>query len=265
MKPAPSILGSLFSLEGRVAVITGACGQLGRQFTEALCAAGATVVITDLDQHQAQETAREFAKRFPGQTSAVVMDVTRPSSIRSAISEIVQKLGKIDVLLNNAGIGIFTPYEVRSEEEVNKAIDINLKGVFWCTQIVSEQMQKQKSGTIINIGSIYGVVAADPRIYGKSARNSSEIYAATKAGVIHMTRYLAVYLAPHGIRVNAISPGGVFNHQDPEFVKNYCHKVPLGRMGNDTDLQGALIFLASDASAYITGHNLLVDGGLTLW
>jgi NAD(P)-dependent dehydrogenase (short-subunit alcohol dehydrogenase family) len=264
-KTSHTTFNRLFSLEGRVAVVTGACGQLGRQFAEALCGAGAFVVLTDLDHRIVRKMAGELSTRYPGQVSALVMDVTRRRSIQTATAQIVRTEGKIDILLNNAGIGIFTPFESRTEEEVRRAIDINLKGTLWCSQLFSEPMRARKSGCIINIGSIYGVISADPRIYAKSGRNSSEVYAATKAGVIHLTRYLAVYLAPHGIRVNAISPGGVFNHQDPEFVTNYCAKAPLGRMATPTDLEGALIYLASDASSYVTGHNLIVDGGITLW
>jgi NAD(P)-dependent dehydrogenase (short-subunit alcohol dehydrogenase family) len=261
--PSKNVATRLFSLEGRTALVTGACGQLGRAFAETLARAGAKVLLTDVATEACEKLAREASKAWGRPVQWLYMDVTSRDSIASAFEEARRRMGQIDILVNNAGIGIFTPFEKRTEQEVEQATQINLHGPLWCSQLFAEQAHKGAS--IVNIGSIYGVVAADPRIYGSSGRNSSEIYAATKAGVIHMTRYLAVYLAPRGIRVNCISPGGVFNHQDKSFIKNYEAKTPLRRMAKTDDLQGALLYLASDASAYMTGQNLIIDGGFGLW
>jgi NAD(P)-dependent dehydrogenase (short-subunit alcohol dehydrogenase family) len=162
-------------------------------------------------------------------------------------------------------MGVYTPFESRTEEELDEVIDLNLKATILVSKAAAESMKSQKSGAIINFGSIYGVTTPDFRIYGDSGRNSSEIYGATKAGVIHFTKYLAAYLAPYCIRSNAISPGGVFNHQDPDFVKKYEYKTPLARMATSADLIGTILFLSSDDAQYITGQNIAVDGGFTVW
>lgn len=253
----------LFNIRGKVAVVTGAAGQLGYQLAIALNEAGSNVVLADLMLDVCEERARRLSEAGP-EAIAVTLDVTNKQSVEEMADRIVSKFGKIDILVNNAGIACFTPFEERTIDDFQRVIDVNLKGVFLCSQVVSRYMEKRKSGVIINIGSIYGVVAADQGIYGCSGRNSSEVYAATKAGVIQITKYLASYLAKNNIRVNCISPGGVFNNQDPAFVRNYCDRTPLGRMGADTDLKGAVVYLASDASAYVTGHNLIVDGGWTI-
>jgi len=253
----------MFDLSNRNAIVTGAAGQLGYQLSAALLEAGANVVLADK-----AEVPKEKLKNLENigpKTMAVKVDVTDKDSIENMVKKVVSKFGKIDILVNNAGTAVFTPFEERRLDEFEKVLDVNLKGVFLCSQIVSKRMMKQKKGNIINVGSIYGLVSPNHRIYDKSGRNSSEVYGASKAGVIQITKYLATYLSKYNIRVNCISPGGIFNYQDPAFVKKYSDKTPLGRMGNETDIKGAVVFLASDASAYITGHNLVVDGGWTVW
>jgi len=253
----------MFDLSDRVSIVTGATGQLGYQFSTALLEAGANVVLAD--KVPIPEKKLEKLKSIGPEAMAIKVNVTDKNSIKSMAKKVVSKFGKIDILVNNAGTAVFTSFEERSLDEFEKVLDVNLKGVFLCSQIVGKLMIKQKSGNIINIGSTYGIVSPDHRIYGKSGRNSSEVYGASKAGVIQMTKYLATYLSKYNIRVNCISPGGVFNYQDPAFVRKYSYKTPLGRMANEAELKGAVIFLASDASAYVTGHNLVVDGGWTTW
>lgn len=253
----------MFDLSGRIAIVTGAAGQLGYQLSAALLEAGANVVLAD--RVAIQKEKLKNLRNIGPKTMVVKMDVTDKNSIENMVEKVISKFGKIDILVNNAGVAVFTPFEERSLSEFEKVLDVNLKGVFLCSQIVGKQMMKQRKGNIINIGSIYGVVSPDHRIYGKSGRNSSEVYGASKAGVIQITKYLATYLSRYNIRVNCISPGGIFNNQDPAFVKRYSEKTPLGRMGNETDVKGAVVYLASDASAYVTGHNLVVDGGWTIW
>jgi len=257
-------MADLFSLKGQTALVTGAAGQLGRQMVSALLDAGANVALADVDPEAAEKAAINF-KAPSSRSLPVYMDTTSEASIEDARDKILKRFGKVDILVNNAGIGVFTPFETRSESEFTRVLDINVKGVFNCIRLFSRVMKKARHGSIINIGSVYGVVSADPRIYGRSGRNSSEVYAASKAGVIHMSRYFAVHLAPSGIRVNTISPGGVYNRQDPSFVKNYGKKTPMGRMAFDHEVRGALLYLASDASSYVTGHNLVVDGGFSIW
>lgn len=254
----------LFDLKRKTAIVTGALGQLGTQITMSLWEAGANVIISDLNLAECWKMASGLTKNGP-KCVGMRVDVAKKNSIVKLAGQAIKEFGHIDILVNNAGIGVFTPFEKRKTTEFYKVLDVNLKGVFLCSQVIAGQMIKQKSGVIINIGSIYGMVSPDPRIYANSGRNSSEVYSCSKAGVIVLTRYLAVHLAVHNVRVNCISPGGIFNKQDPEFVSNYCERTPLRRMGDATDLKGAVIFLASEASSYVTGHNLVVDGGLTSW
>ncbi len=251
----------LFDLTGRVAVVTGAAGQLGQAFCRALAGAGARVVAADVEVEKARELARSLG---PAGTEAE-LDVTSRASVERFFAHLKATEGRIDILVNNAGIAVFTPFERRTDEEFMNVVNVNMLGVFHCAQAAGRLMADQGSGAIINLGSIYGVVAADQRIYADSGRNSSEVYAFTKGGVIAFTRYLAAYLAPRGVRVNCLSPGGVFNNQAPVFVENYSRRTPAGRMAEVTDLTGALIFLASDAARYVTGQNLIVDGGFTSW
>lgn len=246
-----------FSLKGKVAVVTGGLGQLGSAFVSDLEAAGARVFAADLPG------AKPFHKgrRRPH----VPIDVTNEASVAAAAASVRRTAGRLDIWLNNAGIGVFTPYESRTEEEFDKVLDINVKGVFLCTRAASRVMHPSRGGAVINVASVYGLVSPDPRIYGDSGRNSSEVYGASKSAVVSMTRYFAVHLAAKGIRVNAITPGGIFNHQAPFFVKGYEARTPLGRMARESDISGAAVFLASDAASYMTGHNLVMDGGWTAW
>lgn len=250
-----------FSLLGRVAVVTGAAGQLGSAMARALASAGARVALLDRDLDGARALATE-----PGleDCAAFGADLTAAADVERAAHEVEDHFGRVDVLVNNAGIGVFTPFEGRTEDEFDAVLDINVKGPWRCIQAFRPALEKS-GGNVINIGSVYGVVSPDPRVYGDSGRNSSEVYGASKAGLIQMTRYFAVHLARAKVRVNSITPGGVFANQDPAFVAAYEARTPMGRMGRPEDLAGAVVFLASDAASYVTGHNLVVDGGFTAW
>lgn len=249
-----------YNLANRTILITGACGQIGRALVAAYLENGAFVVGVDVASKPDARFKKLVAssKKF----TFISANITNEKEVKAIVKEIRRP---VDVLVNCAGIGVYTPFEVRTEEELDDVIKVNLKGTILMSKAVSKSMVKRKKGTIINFGSVYGVTTPDFRIYGKSGRNSSEIYGATKAGVIHFTRYLAVYLARHSVTVNAISPGGVFNAQAPFFVKGYERKTPLGRMANPKDLTGTVLFLSSDDARYITGQNIVVDGGFTLW
>ncbi len=257
-----------FLLKNKVAIVTGGAGRLGPKFVEALAEAGAHVVLADFDEKRGRAAAKKAAKVAPGKVIFHALNVTDESSIKKLVDATVKRFKKIDILVNAAisvGKNFYSRVESYRWEDWNEVMVVNVGGTFLCSRAVASQMKKQKSGAIINIGSIYGVVAADPRVYGKSGINSPASYAASKGAVIHLTRYLAVYWAPYGIRVNAISPGGVFDHQEKRFIQKYSARTPMRRMLDRNELKGALVFLASKASSYMTGHNLLVDGGWTAW
>lgn len=253
-----------FSLRRKICVITGGAGLLGSELAAAFLGSGAVVVVADIKKKSAKELTRLYPEAI-GQIYSFSVDVTKPSSVHTLVRSVEKKVGPIDVWINNAGVGVFTPFASRTMKEFDRVMNINLKGTFNGIQAVSIGMAKRRRGVIINIGSIYGVVSPDPRIYGGSKRNSSEVYGASKAAVIQMTKYFAAHLAPSQIRVNCVSPGGIFNSQSPGFVRNYVRKTPLGRMALAGDIAGGVVYLASDASAYVTGQNLLIDGGWTLW
>jgi NAD(P)-dependent dehydrogenase (short-subunit alcohol dehydrogenase family) len=264
----------MFSLEGKVALVTGACGLLGKKHCEALAEAGAHVVVADLNPDATQAFSKELGERH----MAVTLDVTSDLSILEARENILERYGKLDVLVNNAAINdMFENPQLALEKSRfenypyamwKKSLDVNVSGVFLCSQILGALMTESRSGSIINIASTYGITAPDQSLYkdkeGRQTFYKSPAYPATKSAVLGFTRFLAAYWGSSGIRVNALSPGGVENNQDDFFITNYSSRTPLGRMAQPNDYQGALVFLASDASAYMTGANLVVDGGWTI-
>ena len=276
-------INALFSLEGKVAVVTGARGLLGRQHCRALALAGADVVATDLSQEKCAELAAELSTELPdGARNRVVglsSDVTRPASLHYLRDAILEKFGRIDILVNNAAVndmfespavaGELSKFENYPLEMWQRSIDVNITGVFLCSQIIGAGIVQSGGGSIINIASTYGIVAPDQSLYRKPDGTQdfykSAAYPVTKGAVISFTRFLAAYWGNANVRVNALSPGGVENAQDDYFIERYASRTPLGRMASATDYQGALVFLASDASSYMTGANLVVDGGWTCW
>lgn len=249
-----------YDLKDKKILVTGANGQLGQAFVTALLQNGAFVYITDIQDAIQEDFQQALAKSGLEDYKYLKLNVTSEKSIEACASE----AGNLDALINNAGIAVFTPFEQRTEEEIDSVAAVNVKGTILCSKVFSRAMIKNKKGKIINTASMYGVVPADKRIYGDSGRNSSDIYAATKAGVIQLTRYLAAYLGQYNIQVNAISPGGVFNHQKQVFIDAFLRKTPLSRMAHTDDLIGTVCFLASDDAGYITGQNIVIDGGFTL-
>jgi NAD(P)-dependent dehydrogenase (short-subunit alcohol dehydrogenase family) len=263
----------LFSLKNKTAIVTGALGLIGKKHCEALAMAGANVVVADLNESEAQK----FAQKLGANHMGVGLDVTNENSVKSANEIILKNFLKIDILVNNAAINDMfenpamakelSAFENYPVEFFRKSMDVNVTGVFLCSQIFGTEMAKKGSGSIINIASTYGMVGPDQNIYknenGKQTFYKSAAYPASKGAVINFTRFLAAYWGKNGLRVNTLSPGGVENGQDTFFTQNYMAKTPLGRMAKADDYQGALIFLASDASAYMTGANLVVDGGWT--
>ena len=266
-----------FRMEGKVALVTGGAGLLGAEFCRALSEAGATVIAADLDGGRAEGVAAGL--RAQGRmVSAVRLDVTRPDSVSQVFESLLAQHGRLDVLVNSAALDPkFDPshhdkaanaFEDYPLEMWNQALAVNLTGMFLCSQAASRLMLEQGQGVIINICSTYGLVGPDQRIYerpGKPKQFKPVYYSVTKSGVLGMTRYLATYFAGTGLRVNALTPGGVFNDHDDGFVANYSARTVLGRMARKDEMNGALLFLASDASTYMTGANLVVDGGWTAW
>ncbi|NND85648.1 MAG: SDR family oxidoreductase, partial [Acidimicrobiia bacterium] len=263
-----------FDLTGRDSVVTGALGLLGREHCAALSAAGATVIAADLDG----EAAAAFARSLPG-ASGAPLDVTDPGSLEALRSQLLAEHGRIDVLVNNAAVNdMFEDPAMAAEqsmfehyplEQWERSLAVNVTGVFLASQVLGTPMAEAGSGSIINVASTYGLVGPDQRIYvapdGTQAMHKSPSYPATKGAVVNFTRFLAAYWGHRGVRVNTLSPGGVENGQDEWFVDNYADRTQLGRMAMPDDYHGAIVFLASDASKYMTGANLVVDGGWTAW
>lgn len=263
----------IFSLAGRTAIVTGACGLLGTQHCQALADAGANVVVADLDEPSCHALAQGLGEGHLG----IGMDVTDPVSLQRARQRILDRYGRIDVLVNNAAIndmfenpllaGQQSMFENYPLEMWDRSWKVNVSGVFLTSQILGGVMAESGSGSIINIASTYGIVAPDQGIYrneaGEQTFYKSPSYPVTKSAVIGFTRFLASYWGHRNVRVNALSPGGVENRQDPFFRDNYAKKTLLGRMAAPADYKGAIVFLASDASSYMTGGNLVVDGGWT--
>lgn len=250
----------LFNLENKVVLVTGACGQLGFKICESFVKSGCKVIGTDINIDNNRVEGVDY----------FTLDITNKQEKEKVYEDVIIKYKKIDVLINNAGVSTFENFEERPEESFDWVMDVNLKGTFFGIQSFVNLFDKYslESGSIINIGSIFGVVSPDFRNYTDLPRKNSEVYGATKAGVIQMTKYFAVHLAERNIRVNCVSPGGIFNPKNPQgddFLKNYGFRTPMKRMAEDSEMLGAILYLASDASTYTTGQNIVIDGGLTAW
>jgi NAD(P)-dependent dehydrogenase (short-subunit alcohol dehydrogenase family) len=266
-----------FKLDGKTAIITGGAGLLGKEFARTLAEAGASVVVADLNEKAAQSVTEDL-KSKGYQATAVGVDVTDPDSTQQMVQATLSTYGRLDVLVCSAALDPkFDPgntgkhnltFENYPVDLWRQAVDVNLTGLFLSTQAAVVPMKEQNYGSIILICSTYGLVGPDQRIYIKpdQPRQYKPVYySVTKAGVIGMTHYLSTYFTGTGIRVNALTPGGVENNHDPLFVQNYSVRTVLGRMAQRHEMNGALLFLASDASSYMTGGNLVVDGGWTAW
>lgn len=244
----------MFNFTNKVGIITGGAGRLGKTFAKALASEGNKVYLFDIVNDCDFQTENIIYKK---------VDISNEVEVFKIVDEINQIENRIDFLINNAALQITNNFENMSIDDFRKSIDINLNASYICIKAVTKYMMQTKSGNIINIGSMYGVVSADPNMYGNSRLNSPDAYAASKGGLIHLSKYLAVNLAKYNIRVNTLSPAGVFNNQPEEFIEKYLPKVPMGRMMDREELIGPLLFLLSNASSYMTGQNLIVDGGFT--
>ena len=254
-----------FSLQGRVALVTAGAGPLfGSSISQALAEAGATVITASRSLEANQQFA-ESLRAAGHDAHGMRFDLSDPDSIRQLHRDVIDRFGRLDVLVNSALTrdGHVGSLEAQNPEVWLKAAGGDFSGLFLICQQFLPDMVRQGRGSIINISSIYGVVSNDPTIYEGTTMVQPPSYNFVKAGMINFTRYLACYYGKQGVRANCISPGGYFNDQPPPFVEQYCRRVPVGRMLGNDDIQGAVVFLASDASAYVTGLNLMVDGGWT--
>ncbi|MCG3771112.1 MAG: 2-dehydro-3-deoxy-D-gluconate 5-dehydrogenase [Nitrosomonadaceae bacterium] len=267
----------LFDLHGKVAVVTGGAGILGQHFCAGLAESGARVVIVDLLEGKAAELALALTDRYKVEALGIGCDVSRRESVQVMVERVVSEFGEINVLHNNAAAksedldAFFAPFEEYSLDQWRKIMAVNLDGMFLIAQAVGKQMVVQrKGGSIIQTASIYGLMAPDHRIYEGSSYlgrliNTPAVYTASKAAVIGLTKHLATYWADKGIRVNTLTPGGTESGQNDEFNRRYSARVPMNRMATAQEMVGALLYLASDASSYVTGQNIIVDGGLNAW
>jgi NAD(P)-dependent dehydrogenase (short-subunit alcohol dehydrogenase family) len=269
-----------FNLKDQVAVVTGGVGLLGREFCRTLAEAGAAVAVVDLNGDAANQVAEGLIKDGY-KAKGIAVDITKPESVNAMVAAVLSTFGRLDILVNSAALdpkfdpdaaakgiapGAFEDYPL---SDWNAALNVNLTGMFLMTQACVRQMIVQgKKGSIINICSTYGLNGPDQRIYirdGERVAYKPVYYTTTKAGVMGFTKYVAAYYSETKIRVNALTPGGIYNNHEEYFVKNYSAKTILGRMAEKDEMNGALLFLASDASSYMTGNNVIVDGGWTAW
>ena len=269
---------NLFSIKDKTIVVTGGLGQIGSSYCKTLGEYGANIVILDLSEYNLGPSHNTTQLIDKGQAIYIKTDITNKNSLSDALKKMESKFGPPNGLINNAGLDSPPhsssksngPFEDYDEDIWDKVIDVNLKGVFLSCQIIGSAMANNGQGSIINIGSIYGMLSPDQRLY-EYRKELGEVffkpiaYSASKSGIYGLSRYLATYWAKNNVRVNTLTLGGVFNNQDKEFLDEYNKKVPLGRMAESQEYGGSIIFLLSEASSYMTGANLVMDGGLSSW
>jgi NAD(P)-dependent dehydrogenase (short-subunit alcohol dehydrogenase family) len=269
--PSPSTsrsLSSLQDLSNRVAVVSGGAGWLGTAIAAVLAELGAHVFVASRNLDSCKAAAQRLSRLHPGRASAVQVDISCPESVVNCFGSVVAQTGRLDILINNAHAGVAKPFDVVTLAEWNEVLATTLTGYFLCTRQAVEHMQSGGGGVIVNISSMYAMVAPDFSIYEGTPFSSSPAYGAAKAGVLQLTRYCACNFGCHNIRVNALSLGpfpGLPAQQNQHFMQALARKNPLGRIGAPGEVKGAIAFLATDASSFMTGQNLVVDGGWTAW
>jgi NAD(P)-dependent dehydrogenase (short-subunit alcohol dehydrogenase family) len=264
-------LKQLMNLQNRVALITGGAGHIGRVIGESLAELGASIAVLDIDQAAADTVAADIAANNNVKASALAVDLTDLEAVKRAPAQAVQEYGRLDIVIHSAAYGGDTqfpgwavPFDEQTGEAFERALRVNLTSAFVLAQAARQSLTESGHGSIILISSIYGLVGPDVSLFEGTSMANPAGYGASKGGLLQLTRHLATVLAPH-VRVNAISPGGVWRQQPESFHDRYRARTPLGRMATEEDLKGAAAYLASDLSSYVTGHNLVVDGGWTAW
>ena len=270
----PATSRDLLDVRSRVVVLTGSTGILGRSYSQAFAARGAWLMLADLPECDPVGQAERLADEFDTPAAGMACDVRSEEDVRQLFEAAVKRFGRVDVVLNNAAAtgeylmrrgDVFAKFEDYPLAIWDEVLRTNLTGVFLVAREGGKRMLAAGGGSLINVASIYGMVAPDHRIYEGMPFSSFAAYSASKAGVHGLTLWLATYWARSGIRVNTVCPGGVYNGHDPEFVRRYADRTPMGRMANPDDLVGTMLYLASDASRYCTGQRFVVDGGLSAW
>lgn len=262
-----------FRLDGKVILLTGGAGILGKRFAQALAQNGAKVILLDREKAALDALVVAINQQFPGQCLGYAVDIAQKDALCEINSILSDRFGDIDVLINNAATkspNFFEPFETFPMQDWEQVMSVNVTAMALCCQVFGSPMAVRGAGSIINTLSVYGIVAPDQRIYEGSIYQGKEIntpavYSTSKAAAWGLTKYLASYWGKNNVRVNAVTPGGVYSGQNDVFVDRYSARIPLGRMAQQDEISGAVVFLASDASSYITGQNIIVDGGLTVW
>ncbi|MBU4289002.1 MAG: SDR family oxidoreductase [Proteobacteria bacterium] len=273
-------LNKMFDLSGRVAIITGGAGLLGVKHAEVIAEAGGFTVLADINKEEAVKKAGIISEQYHAETMGIGTDITKKSEVEAMSNTVLKRFGRIDILINNAANDpkvvsgeslVWSRMENLSLDIWQKDIAVGLTGAFLCSQVIGTYMAQRSGGVILNIASDLGLIAPDQRIYRKNGLDDDEqpvkpvTYSVVKHGIIGLTKYLATYWADKNVRVNAISPGGVYTNQPPEFLEKLTNLIPLGRMADKNEYQAAVLFLVSDASSYMTGANLIIDGGRSCW
>lgn len=261
----------LMDLTGRVALVTGGAGHIGRAICETLAELGAAVVVLDMNLEATSTVAQKIHDEFGVESAPMVVDLSVQSDVQAVPAKIIDCFGRLDILVNNAAFvgtsnlkGWVTPFREQLPETWRDAIEVNLTAPFVLIQACQEALANSGLSSIVNVASIYGLIAPDMSLYDDTEMGNPAAYGVSKAGLLQLTRWLATVLAPE-IRVNSLTPGGVYRNQPQIFQERYCQKTPLQRMATEEDFKGAIAYLASDLSAYVTGQNLIVDGGWTVW
>jgi len=264
-------ISELMTLKGRVAVITGGAWHIGAAMAEALAELGAKIVILDISLESCLPVCERISKEYAVETLPLSVNLAQEEHIRMVPDAVVNKFGRLDILVNCAAFvgnsklkGWITPFEEQSADTWKRALDVNLTAPFVLTQACTPALKESGNGSVINIASIYGLVGPDMRLYDGTDMGNPAAYAASKGGLLQLTRWLATVLAPD-IRVNTITPGGVNRGQPEDFQARYIERTPLKRMAIEEDFKGAVAYLASDSSSYVTGQNIIIDGGWTTW